>query len=361
MSKIFTKLALLLAVVCVTSINAEAGSPNFKMPKMSSNSVGRSSSFSSNAVRSNVGNLSNSFSNKLSQSNVLSKPIVNKPLVNQSLTSNVLNNVSNFNKLSNTGIRPNLGGSNILVKPGNLSSGHLGNVKLPDFKLPQNKLPNVGNLVDLKSHKFPGITLPVGGVKHDHHTPSFPSCGPIKVDHHHHNGGWCGTGNLKCHLPWITCGHYCPPTTVVVPQPVVVPVQVAPAMADVVIDKILLLETGDPNQNLGPLVRVFVANHGNAAAGRFSLGLYASLQSQPNPEMIPAGLDLPGLAAGQHEAVDVRLPVQALAMMEAGQPMPQTFRMLFVVADVQNEVVEAEKRNNLVPISSADLLSTLGR
>ncbi len=48
-------------------------------------------------------------------------------------------------------------------------------------------------------------------------------------------------------------------------------------------------------------------------------------------------------------------------MMEAGQPMPQTFRMLFVVADVQNEVVEGEKRNNLVPISSADLLNTLGR
>ncbi len=211
----------------------------------------------------------------------------------------------------------------------------------------------------MKGHKFPGITLQVGGVNLNHHKPSFPSCGPIKVDHdhHHHNGGWCGTGNLKCHLPWITCGHYCQPTTVVVPAPIVV----APALADVVIDKLLLLDVGDPNQNLGPLVRVFVANHGNAAAGKFSLGLYASLRNEPNPEMIPAGLDLPGLPPRQHEAVDVRLPVQVLAMMEAGQPMPQTFRMLFVVADVQNEVVEGEKRNNLVPISSADLLNTLGR
>ncbi len=78
MSKLFTKLALLLAVTCVTAVSVEAGSPNFKMPKISSGSAGRSLSQSSNAVRSNVGNLSNSLGNKLSQSNVLSKPIVNK-------------------------------------------------------------------------------------------------------------------------------------------------------------------------------------------------------------------------------------------------------------------------------------------
>lgn len=132
-------------------------------------------------------------------------------------------------------------------------------------------------------------------------------------------------------------------------------------MVDLLVEQVILLDTGDPAQNLGPLVRVVLANRGNAGAGRFSLGLYASLRNEPNPEMIPAGLDLPGLPAGASEAVDVRLPVQALAMMEAGQPMPQTFRMLFVVADVQNEVLEGEKRNNLVPISSADLLTTLGR
>ncbi len=211
----------------------------------------------------------------------------------------MLNNSATLNKLPQNIVRPNLGNVT-LPKPGQLGQGQLGGIKLQDLKLPQNKLPinklpNVGNLVDLKGHKFPGITLQVGGVNLNHHKPSFPSCGPIKVDHdhHHHNGGWCGTGNLKCHLPWITCGHYCQPTTVVVPAPIVV----APALADVVIDKLLLLDVGDPNQNLGPLVRVFVANHGNAAAGKFSLGLYASLRNEPNPEMIPAGLDLPGLAA----------------------------------------------------------------
>lgn len=333
MSKIFTKLALLLAVVCVTSLSVEAGSPNFKMPKMSSSSAGRSPSISSNALR---GNLSNSF---------------NKPNLSKPATINLHNNISTLNKLPQNIVRPNLGNV-VLNKP-----GQLGNIKLPLNKLPLGGN-HGGNLVDLKSHKFPGITLPLGGLKHDHHKPSFPICGPIK-DHHHNGGkgGWCGTGSVHCHLPWYNSGHYCHSTTVVVPAPIIV----APVMVDLVVEQIFLLDTGNPAQNMGPLVRVVLANRGNAGAGRFSLGLYASLRNEPNPEMVPAGLDLPGLAAGQREAVELRLPVQALAMVGQGVNGPQTFQMLFVVADVQNEVVEGEKRNNLVPISSADLLTTLVR
>jgi hypothetical protein len=351
MSKVFTKLVLLLAVVCVTSLSAEASSPNFKMPKLSSSSAGRSPGVSSNALR---GNLSNSLSRpSLPQAAVFSKPNVSKPA-----SGNLLNNVSSLNKLPQHIVRPNLGNA-VLPKPGQFGNIKLPEIKLPHNKLPLNKLPNLGNLVDLKPHKIPGLTLPLGGLKHDHHKPHFPICGPTDKPHHGHGGkgGWCGTGNVHCHLPWYNSGHYCPSTTVVVPAPIIV----APVMVDLMVEQVILLDTGNPAQNMGPLVRVVLANRGNAMAGKFSLGLYASLRNEPNPEMIPAGLDLPGLPAGAREAVEVRLPVQALAMVEQGQNFPQTFRVLFVVADVQNEVPEAEKRNNMLPISSADLLTTIGR
>lgn len=135
------------------------------------------------------------------------------------------------------------------------------------------------------------------------------------------------------------------------------PIDAAPATVDLVVEQVVMVEAGDLSQNLGPLMRVIVANQGTADAGKFSLGLYASLKNEPNAEMVPAGKELTQLAAGARETIEVRLPVQALAMTEQGQNERQAFKVLFAVADVQNEVTEADKRNNLLPIAKAELLA----
>lgn len=138
-----------------------------------------------------------------------------------------------------------------------------------------------------------------------------------------------------------------------------VPAAPAPATAatgiDLQVDGVALLETGDLAKNQGPLVLVTVSNKGTTPAGKFALGVYASLKEEPSKEMIPAGLMLEELAAGANRSIEVRMPVETLGMTAEGSTTKETFKQLFIVADVQNEVVESNKQNNILPVKREQL------
>jgi hypothetical protein len=403
MSKIFTKLVLLLAVVCFTTSSADAAPNGVKASKISSNSVGRSPAANSNVFRSNSGNSLSRM--PVPQAAALSKPATQAQVLRRPITSNSLNNATTISKVPGTISRPNLGNSN-----GGLQKlGKLGTLSLPGSKLPLGKNPNQIDLTDLKPLKdpskfpglkpiqspikLPGLQLPSGigskpFPKPPISIPTPPICGPIFPPSHCPPGPWGGCGNwgLGCNLPWFNCGYYyptpcytpcvtpwvnyCPTLTTItldVPVSLETPVaatpvaEAAPASADLLVEQVVMIEAGDVAKNQGPLMRVVVLNKGTADAGKFSLGLYASLKNEPNAEMVPAGKELTQLAAGARETIEVRLPVQALAMTEQGQNERQSFKFLFAVADVQNEVTETEKRNNLLPITAADLLANAAR
>lgn len=192
--------------------------------------------------------------------------------------------------------------------------------------------------------------------------PRFPGCG---------FGGFGGYGGglLTPSFPVSTPSYPMPVDSTpvysasvaaapVVTVPVVEAALPAPDVAaavDLVVDGIILLEAGDIGKNVGPLVQVTVSNRGTAPAGKFALGVYASLQAEPNQGMIPAGEMVEELAAGASRTVEVRLPVEVLGMTAAGSTIKETFKQLFVVADVENTVVESDKQNNILPMKRDQL------
>ncbi len=130
----------------------------------------------------------------------------------------------------------------------------------------------------------------------------------------------------------------------------------APATGiDLQVDSVVQLEAGDLSKNVGPMIRVSLTNKGTAPAGKFALGVYASLKEEPSKEMIPSGQLLEDLAAGQTRSIDIRLPVETLGMTAEGSTTKEAFKQLFIVADVQNEVTESNKQNNILPIKRDQL------
>ncbi|MDX1961795.1 MAG: CARDB domain-containing protein [Pirellulales bacterium] len=224
--------------------------------------------------------------------------------------------------------------------------------------------------------------------------PQLPCLPPPNYGHHCHFPWWFGWGGIHCQpYPYpYPCPTYpvypiCPPgNTVVIENPAIIDagVPAAPVVnvetnvidnsveqapeaptattdpalgkADLTLQEVRLLEAGDLNKNVGPLVAVTVANTGDIAATKFSVAVYASLQKEPSPQMLANGTELNELLAGEIKTVEIRLPVEALALPGDGQTPPQAYEHLFVVADVRNEVIETDEADNLLPASKASLL-----
>jgi hypothetical protein len=389
MLKFATKLALSLAVLGASISPTLAGPPKGMKtgPSMGSSQGSLSSSFKPNISRpalnstpnlggvKSLGNFQRFESGKINLAGkVTSNPTLGikpireiKPLKPIDPVFSVGGNKPN---LPSKGIDPLLG--NVGIKPIKLLDPGFGNGK-----------PIVDNGKTIKP--FP--IKPIGPVKDIHLGNSSKNCWP---NNSCGTNSWWGSGGLfgglfgstpnhgcgtynpgHCHNWYRYCPTYCPPviiestpiisTTIIEVAPPVVPVTVnmvppAPAGAvDLVIEGIFLLDFGDTNKNLGPVIRVVVANKGTAPAGQFALGVFASLQEMPSNEMIPAGEMLDGLAPGMSRPVDVRLPIDVFAMSVPNSPAKEPFKQLFIVADVENSVVEGNKQNNILPVKRDQL------
>jgi len=196
----------------------------------------------------------------------------------------------------------------------------------------------------------------------------------------HHNDPWCHPGKSPwwsdcgpiftqpcydpCYYPcydpcYDPCFTYdlftCYPTYPVVVSPVVIVEVPAPA-ADLIITDLVQVEPGDAANNAGPLLRITVKNKGTLASGKFGLGAYASLKAEPNENMVANGQELEALAAGESRTVEIRLPVEALAMRADAKALPEPFSKVFVVVDTKNTVTESDETNNMLPVEREKLI-----
>lgn len=315
---IVTSFGLLASAATADHHGGHGSHANHSLPSVKSSPVVRTNHSSGTTVKPMSGNLGINPAAKINFPNKVSNPApikVSKPVV-----TNLPIKIDPIK----VGGPISIGGSH---KPqhGNQSPG-----KLPNKPFP---FP-VGN------HQ-PGPVKPFpNNSSHDH-----------DHDHHHHHH--------YCQTPWWLV--IAPSRPVAYPYPVSVPVAVpvvvagAPRMADLVIADLKLMDAGDVATDRGPTFRVTVRNIGRADATKFDLSLYASMEDKPSEQMIAAGMEMDGLAAGSSHTVDFTLHAEALAMKASPESDPAPFNFLFAVADGKNETVESEKRNNVLVQKREDI------
>ena len=147
-------------------------------------------------------------------------------------------------------------------------------------------------------------------------------------------------------LPVATCGTW---------------VDVPPVVVDSGTDLQLLatrfVDNGHPDQNLGPRYRVWLRNNGPLSATTpFNVMLVAANDPVPAPDLPQAGAIVNGLAAGEIQSVDIRLPLAAnrLAVSLEGQRIP--FGYLHVLVDSHRELAESNESNNGAVVARNDIL-----
>ena len=147
-------------------------------------------------------------------------------------------------------------------------------------------------------------------------------------------------------LPVATCGTW---------------VDVPPVVVDSGTDLQLLatrfVDNGHPDQNLGPRYRVWLRNNGPLSATTpFNVMLIAANDPVPQADLPQAGAVVNGIAAGEIQSVDIRLPLAAnrLAVTPEGQRIP--FGYLHVLIDSHRELAESNESNNGAVVARNDIL-----
>ncbi len=138
-------------------------------------------------------------------------------------------------------------------------------------------------------------------------------------------------------------------------------VDVPPVVVDSGTDLQLLatrfVDNGHPDQNLGPRYRVWVRNNGPLSTTTpFNVMLIAANEPVPQADLPQAGAVVNGIAAGEIQSVDIRLPLAAnrLAVTPEGQRIP--FGYLHVLVDSHRELVEPDESNNGAVVARNDIL-----
>jgi len=147
-------------------------------------------------------------------------------------------------------------------------------------------------------------------------------------------------------LPVTTCGTW---------------VNVPPVVVDSGTDLQLLatrfVDNGHPDQNLGPRYRVWLRNNGPLSVTiPFNVTLIAANDQVPTSDLPQAGAIVNGIAAGEIQSVDIRLPLAAnrLAVTPEGQRVP--FGYLHVLVDSHREITESNESNNGAVLARNDIL-----
>jgi hypothetical protein len=176
--------------------------------------------------------------------------------------------------------------------------------------------------------KGPGKVIDLTGKS------SQKSCDPC----HTHCCPWWYCWNYPCWHPLYgcDCGDWCD-----------VPVVASPQGLDLQLFAVRTIDSGDPEKQLGPALRVWFRNNSGVAINHpFNVLALAARDAQPTADLPQAGVRVDSIEAGQILAVDVRLPV------EANQP---GFPMFHVLVDSHREIPEVDKTNNGLVINRGDV------
>lgn len=210
--------------------------------------------------------------------------------------------------------------------------------------------------------------------QHSYHGPSYYP----RYSWYPKWSGWVDwSWHLRCHPVWDPRPYWCRPISyasapvwVYWHYPVwhplsavvcgtwvdVAPVAVGP-QHDLQLLAVRFVDPGHPDENLGPRFRIWFRNNSQLPVTRpLSVMLLAANDAVPADGLPQAGVRVTAVEAGETQAVDIRLPIEALGMGIDEQGAPAAFSMLHVLVDAHNELPEISEVNNGTVLPVAEVL-----
>jgi hypothetical protein len=123
-------------------------------------------------------------------------------------------------------------------------------------------------------------------------------------------------------------------------------------LADIVLTDLRAVTPGN-GSDLGPLFQLTIANQGPSASPAFQATIVAAASKEQLDSAATATAQVNSIQPGQSTQVEVRLPVEALALKDANGPT--MFKMLGVALDDLNQVDELDERNNRGLVYAEDI------
>ena len=146
------------------------------------------------------------------------------------------------------------------------------------------------------------------------------------------------------------------PRPVVVARPVVRPV-VKPVVAGLSLVDVRFVDPGSPAQQLGPRFRIVLRNNGPLAIRRpIDLVLAAGIDRRLIANLPQSSERISLLAPGQVLPIDIRLPIESMAMAHPGEAKPAPFSMLFVMLAGQRDLQGAPALKQLAVLPRINIL-----
>jgi hypothetical protein len=180
-----------------------------------------------------------------------------------------------------------------------------------------------------------GINKIVSLDKKDKHDCHKDCCDPCC---HYHCCPWwfCWDYPTWCPLYGRCCGYW------------EAPIVEVPVGLDLQLLGVRMVDSGDPEANLGPTFRVWFRNNSSVAINHpFNVLALVAADAKPVDGLPQAGVRIPAIEAGQTLAADIRLPAEA---NRPGLPM------LHVLVDSHREIGEVDKTNNGAVMPRAEIL-----
>lgn len=117
------------------------------------------------------------------------------------------------------------------------------------------------------------------------------------------------------------------------------------------------VDPGHPEQELGPRFRVWFRNNSpNPIQQPFNVMLIAAPDANALPGLPEAGIQVPGLAPGEMQSVDIRLPFAANFLNRDFEGRSIPFSHLHVLVDSHNQIPEVFEANNGATLLRGDIL-----
>jgi len=170
--------------------------------------------------------------------------------------------------------------------------------------------------------------------------------------------GWCRP------VVYMPCHHW---TWYRSPVWISLPVVTAGTWVDVqpvvIVDKfdlqmlaVRLVDPGHPDEKLGPRYRVWLRNNSDKPIVRpFDVLLLAGNGKELAQGAQQAGVRVTSIEAGDVQAVDIRLPIEAYSMGRDALGQPTPFETLHVIVDANREIAETSETNNGVQVARAEI------
>ena len=110
------------------------------------------------------------------------------------------------------------------------------------------------------------------------------------------------------------------------------------------------VDPGNPIEKVGPRFRIFFRNSSPAISLPFDMVLAGGIDRQLKAGLPQAVERVSALQPGQTIGVDVRLPIEAMAMAYPGEDRPAPFSMLFVLIAGQQDLLGGARMKTLAVV-----------